>query len=319
MKTILALPLLLMPCLASAQAYPYPNKPVRVVVPYPAGGIVDLMTRALTDGLPARLGQPVIVESKPGADASIGTEAVAKADPDGYTLLMATLALVVNPNLSKVPWHPVRDFEGVAHVGVVANIAAVNPSLGVKDMNSFIALARSKPGEINYVNAGNGSSPHVSTELLQQVNGIKLTSINYKGIPPAIPDFLAGTVPFGFFPFGTIAVHVRSGKAQAIGIASPVRHKEFPNLPTLAEQGYASSQVNSWYAIAAPKKTPVAVIERLNREINAVLAEEAAIGRIEKIGGTVVAGWTPQATTQMFADEVARWGEVARKAGLEAK
>lgn len=316
MKIVLAV-LLCLPCLALGQAYP--SRPVRVVVPYPAGGIVNLMARALTDGLPARIGQPVIVEAKPGADASIGTEAVAKSEPDGYTLLMATLALAVNPNLNRVPWHPVNDFDGVAYVGVVANIAAVTPSLGVKDMNGFIALARTKPGEINYVNAGNGSSPHVSAELLQQVNGIKLTSINYKGIPPAIPDFLAGTVPFGFFPFGTIASHVRSGKAQAIGIAAPVRHKAFPDLPTLAEQGYASSQVNSWYAVTAPKKTPAAVIERLNREINALLAEEATVARIERVGGTVVAGWTPQATSQMIAEEFTRWGEVARKAGLKTK
>jgi tripartite-type tricarboxylate transporter receptor subunit TctC len=309
--------LLCLPSLALAQGYP--AKPVRLVVPYPAGGIVDLMARALTEGLPARLGQPVIVEPKPGADASIGTEAVARAEPDGYTLLMATLALAVNPNLSKVPWHPVNDFEGVAHVGVVANIAAVTPSLGVKDMNSFIALARTRPGQINYVNAGNGSSPHVSAELLQQVNGIKLTSINYKGIPPAIPDFLAGTVPFGFFPFGTIAAHVRSGKAQAIGIASPVRHKEFPNLPTLAEQGYASSQVNSWYAILAPKKTPRAAIERLNGDLNAVLALEDTVARVEKIGGTVIAGWSAERTTQMIAAEYARWADVIRKAGIAAK
>lgn len=316
MKRALAM-LLCLPSLALAQGYP--AKPVRLVVPYPAGGIVDLMARALTEGLPARLGQPVIVEPKPGADASIGTEAVARAEPDGYTLLMATLALAVNPNLSKVPWHPVNDFEGVAHVGVVANIAAVTPSLGVKDMNSFIALARTRPGQINYVNAGNGSSPHVSAELLQQVNGIKLTSINYKGIPPAIPDFLAGTVPFGFFPFGTIAAHVRSGKAQAIGIASPVRHKEFPNLPTLAEQGYASSQVNSWYAILAPKKTPRAAIERLNGDLNAVLALEDTVARVEKIGGTVIAGWSAERTTQMIAAEYARWADVIRKAGIAAK
>ncbi len=308
---------LLVPCLALAQAYP--SKTVRIIVPYPAGGIVDLMARALGDGLGAKLGQPVIIEPRPGADASIGTDAVAKADPDGHTLLMATLALAVNPNLNKVPWHPVNDFEGVAHVGIVANIAAVTPSLGVKDLKSFVELARSRPGQINYVNPGNGSSPHVSAELLQQVNDIKLTSINYKGIPPAIPDFLAGTVPFGFFPFGTIAGQIRSGKAQPIGIASPVRHKQFPDIPTMTEQGFGRSQVNSWYAIAVPKKTPRPVIERLNREINLVLTEDETIARIDKVGGTVIAGWTPQQTTKMIADEFARWGEVARKAGLAAK
>jgi hypothetical protein len=231
---------------------------------------------------------------------------------------MATLALAVNPNLSKVPWHPVNDFEGVAHIGVVANVAAVTPALGVKDLKSFIELARSRPGQINYVNPGNGSSPHVSAELLQLMNGIKLTSINYKGIPPAIPDFLAGTVPFGFFPFGTIAGQIRSGKAQAIGIASPLRHKQFPDLPTMAEQGFASSQVNSWYAIAAPKKTPRAVIERLNRDLNALLAEDETIARIDKIGGTVIAGWSAQQTTKMIADDYARWADVIRKAGIAA-
>jgi tripartite-type tricarboxylate transporter receptor subunit TctC len=309
--------LVLAPGLALAQAYP--SKPVRLIVPYPAGGIVDLMARAVGEGLGAKLGQPLVVEPRPGADASIGTEAAAKAEPDGHTLLMATLALAVNPNLSKVPWHPVNDFEGVAHIGVVANIAAVHPSLGVKDMKSLVELARSRPGQINYMNPGNGSSPHVSAELLQQVNGIQLTSINYKGVPPAIPDFLAGTVPFGFFPFATIAGHLRSGKAQAIGIASPVRHRQFPEIPTMSEQGFESSQVNSWYAIAVPKKTPRPVIERLNREINQLLTEEETIGRVDKIGGTVIGGWTAQQTTKMFADEFARWAEVARKAGLVAK
>jgi len=316
MRRVLGLALLL-PCLALAQAYP--SKPVRIIVPYPAGGIVDLMARAVGDGLGAKLGQSVIVEPRPGADASIGTDAVAKAEPDGYTILMATLALAVNPNLSKVPWHPVNDFEGVAHIGVVANIAAVTPTLGPRDMKSFIELARSRPGQINYVNPGNGSSPHVSAELLQVVNGIKLTSINYKGIPPAIPDFLAGTVPFGFFPFATIAGQIRSGKAQAIGIASPVRHKQFPDLPTMAEQGFEASQVNSWYALAVPKKTPRAVIERLNRDLNALLTEDETVGRVDKIGGTVIAGWSPQQTTKMFADEFARWADVARKAGLAAQ
>ena len=309
--------LLTAPCFALGQGFP--SKPVRVIVPYPAGGIVDLMARAVTDGLGARLGQPVIVEAKPGADASIGTDAVAKAEPDGHTLLLATLALTVNPHLSKVPWHPVNDFEGVAHLGVMANIAAVTPSLGVKDMRGLIALARARGGQLNYMNPGNGSSQHVSAELLQQVNDIRLTAIPYKGVPPAIPDFLAGTVPFGFFPFGVIAPHIRSGKAQAIGIASPVRHKQFPDLPTMAEQGFESSQVNSWYAFVAPKKTPRAVIERLNREINAVLAGEDAIAKVDKIGGTVIAGWTPQQTTRLIADEYARWAEVVRKAGLEAK
>jgi len=277
------------------------------------------MARAVGDGLGTKLGQPVIVKPKPGADASIGTDAVAKAEPDGHTLLMATIALAVTPNLSKVPWHSVNDFEGVVHIGVVANVAAVTPSLGVRDLKSFIELARAKPGQINYVNPGNGSSPHVSAELPQIVNGIKLSSINYKGIPLAIPDFLAATVPFGFFPFGTIAGQIRSEKGLAIGIASPVRHKQFPEILTMAEQGYAGSQVNSWYALAAPEKTPRAAIERLNRDVNVLLAEEETIARIDKVGGTIVAGWSPQQTTKMIADEFSPWADVAKKAGLSAQ
>lgn len=321
MKThvLLALCALAMSLSPNARAQGFPSKPLRIIVPYPAGGIVDLMARSVSDGLATRLGQPVIVEARPGANASIGTEVVARSDPDGHTLLMGTLALAVNPHLSQVPWHPVDDFIGVAHVGIVANIAAVPASLGVTDLKSFIALARSRPGEINYVNPGNGSSPHVSTELLQQLNGIRLTSVPYKGVPPAIADFLAGAVPFGFFTVPTVVAHVRSGKARAIAIASPLRHKDLPDVPTMIEQGFESSQVNSWYAFTVPKKTPRAAVERLSAELNAVLATEEAVARVEKVGGTVVAGWSVERTTKMIADEYLRWGEVTRKAGIAAK
>ena len=303
---------------SAAGAQGFPNRTLKIVVPYPAGGIVDLMARSVTEGLSARLGQSVIVENKPGASSSIGTETVANAEPDGYTILLTTLAFAVTPNLVKVPWSVVDDFEGVAHMGVVANIVAVTPSLGPTDLASFVALAKSKPG-INYMNPGNGSSPHVSAELLQQVNDIKLTSVNYKGVPPSIPDFLNGTVPFGFFPFATIASHIRTGKARAIAIASPVRHKQFPDVPTMTEQGFKSSQVNSWYAFAVPKKTPRDVIDRLNKEFNAVLADPAVEAKVEKLGGSIVAGWTPEQTTRMFADESVRWAQVIKKAGIQAQ
>lgn len=304
---------------APVAAQTYPSKHLRIVVPYPGGGIVDLMARSVAEPLSAKLGQQVIVENKPGANASIGTDAVAKSDPDGYTLLMATLAMTVNPNLNKVPWHPVNDFAGVAHMGVVANIAAVHPSLGVKDLKGFVALAKSKPKQINYVNPGNGSSPHVSTELLGQNTGIQLTSVGYKGIPPAIPDFLSGAVPFGFFPYATVATHIRSGKAVAIAIASPVRDKQFPDLQTMTEQGFEDSQVNSWYAFAVQKKTPKEIVERLNKEINAVLADPETVARVEKIGGTVIAGWTSAQTEKMFANDFARWAKFTKAAGIEAK
>lgn len=300
-------------------AQEYPVRPVRLIVPYATGGIVDLMARAISDGLSSRLKQPVVVEPRPGGNASIGTDAVARAEPDGHTLLLATLALTVTPHLNKVPWDPIQDFAGVAHVGIVANVAAAHPSLGVSDLRSFIALAKSRPGSINYVNAGNGSSPHVSAELLQQNTGITLTSINYKGIAPAITDFLGGAVQFGFFPFGTIAPHIRSGKAIALGIASPVRDKQFPNIPTMTEQGLGDSQVNSWFAVVVPKKTPRRIVQRLNNDINATLGDASVVARVETIGGTVIAGWTPQQTDQMIAEDFARWKKFTVTAGIEAK
>lgn len=302
---------------AGAQAFP--TKPIRVIVPYPAGGIVDLMARSVTDGLPGKLDQPVIVEAKPGASTAIGTEEVMRADPDGHVLLMGTLATTVTPLLTKVRWNAPADFVGVAHMGVVANIAVVSPTLGVKDMKGLIELAKTKPGQLNYMNPGNGSSPHVSTELLLQNTGTKMVSINYKGVPPSVPDLLSGAVHFGFYPYSTIVAQLKAGKAVGIAMAAPARDKQFLDIPTMAEQGFADSQVQSWYAFVAPRKTPAAVLERLNKAINEVLADPATVARVEKIGGAVVAGWSVAQTDKMIADDSVRWAKFTKAAGIEAK
>lgn len=302
---------------ASAQAFP--TKPIRVIVPYPAGGIVDLMARSVTDSLPGKLGQPVLVEAKPGASTAIGTEEVARAEPDGHVLLMGTLATTVAPHLNKVRWSAPTDFVGVAHMGVVANIAVVPTTLGVKDMKGLIELAKAKPGQLNYMNPGNGSSPHVSAELLLQNTGTKMVSVGYKGVPPSVPDLLSGAIHFGFYPYSTIVAQLKAGKAVGIAMSAPARDKQFPDMPTMAEQGFADSQVNSWYAFLAPRKTPAAVLERLNKAINEVLADPATVARVEKIGGTVVAGWSVAQTDKMIAEDSARWAKFTKAAGIEAK
>ncbi|HEY5899394.1 MAG TPA: tripartite tricarboxylate transporter substrate-binding protein, partial [Burkholderiales bacterium] len=178
------------------------SKPLRIIVPFPAGGIVDLMARSLSEKLAAGLGQPVLVEARPGANGSLGTEAVAKSDPDGHSSVLATLSHVTTPALSKTPWHPTRDFAGVAVMGHIANVALVNPEVPAKTLREFVEYAKTRPGKLNYINGGAGTSQTMGTELLKRNVGIDLVGVGYKGFPPAMPDILAGQVQFAFVPFG---------------------------------------------------------------------------------------------------------------------
>lgn len=293
------------------------SRPLKIVVPYPAGGIVDLMARTVSDRLAEKLGIPVIVEARPGANTAIGTEAVARAEPDGRTLLLATSALVITPYMQKAAWDPIGDFVGVAHMGQVVAIAAVHPSVTARDIKSFIEIAKSKPGAINYVAPGTSSSFTLSVVLLEQVNDIKLMPVAYRGVPQAIPDLLAGRVHFGFFPVPLVAQFVAEGKLTAISVTGPRRLKDLPDVPTMEQQGYNNSQVISWYTFAAPAKTPKAEIDRLNAALNEILKEPATIAKIEDIGGSAISGWTPAETTKLYAEDFARWGDVIRKAGIK--
>ena len=219
---------------SGVQAQSFPTKPIRIIVPFPAGGIVDLMARTLSDKLAAGLGQPVLVEARPGANASLGTEAVAKADADGHTLILATLSHVTTPALARTPWHPTRDFAGVAVMGHVANVAVVNPELPVKTLREFVDYTKARPGKVNFINAGAGTSQTMSAELFKRNAGLDMVGIGYKGFPPAIPDILAGQVHFSFIPFGVASPHIASGKLRALAVASPSRSRMFPNVPTMA-------------------------------------------------------------------------------------
>jgi tripartite-type tricarboxylate transporter receptor subunit TctC len=302
---------------AAVQAQSFPSKPLRIVVPFPAGGIVDLMARTLNEKLAAGLGQPVLVEARPGANASLGTEAVAKSDPDGHTLVLATLSHVTTPALTKTSWHPVRDFAGVAVMGHVANVAVVHPDLPAKTLREFVDYAKARPGKVNYINGGAGASQTMSTELLRRNVGIDLVAIGYKGFPPAIPDILAGQVQFAFMPFGVAAPHLASGKLRALAIAAPSRSKQFPDVPTMAEAGYAESQVVSWYAYLVPAATPKPVVARLNAEFVKALADPEVIARIEKIGGEPLPAGRPEDVDAMIAKESERWTKLVQATGMK--
>lgn len=309
--------LLLVLFAVTSKAQTFPTKPLRIIVPFPAGGIVDLMARTLNEKLAASLGQPVLVEARTGANGSLGTEAVARADPDGHTLVLATLSHVTSPALMKTTWHPVRDFAGVAVMGHVANVAVVHPGLPVKTLREFVDYAKAQPGKINYINGGVGTSQTMSTELLKRNVGIGLVGIGYKGFPPAIPDILAGQVQFAFIPFGVAAPHVASGKLRALAIAAPSRSRQFPELPTMAEAGFADSQVISWYAYLVPAATPKAVVARLNAEFLKALADPEVVARIEKIGGEPLPAGKPEEVDAMIARESERWTKLVQATGMK--
>jgi tripartite-type tricarboxylate transporter receptor subunit TctC len=217
----------------------------------------------------------------------------------------------------KTTWHPVKDFAGVAIMGHVANVAVVHPDLPAKTLREFVDYAKARPGKLNYINGGVGTSQTMSTELLKRNVGIDLVAIGYKGFPPAIPDILAGQVQFAFIPFGVAAPHVASGRLRALAVAAPSRSKQFPDVPTMAEAGFADSQVISWYAYLAPAATPRAVVARLNAEFAKALADPEVIARIEKIGGEPLPAGKPEDVDAMIAKESERWTKLVQATGMK--
>jgi tripartite-type tricarboxylate transporter receptor subunit TctC len=264
-------------CLALSSAMAqdnYPSHPIALINPYAVGGPADLLARALGKNLGDALGQPIVIDNKAGGGASIGAAYVAKAAPDGYTMLIGTAAAhTVTPAATKVPYDGINDFAFVGMVANVPNILTVHPSVAAQNLKEFIALAKSQPGKLSYVSAGMGSSPHIAAEMFKHSAGISLVHVPYKGASPAVNDMVAGTVPVGLLNISVVLPFIKSDRLRALAYASTRRSPDLPNVPTFIEAGLPNMVSGSWYSLAVPARTPAAVVDKLAKALQAVQAQ----------------------------------------------
>jgi tripartite-type tricarboxylate transporter receptor subunit TctC len=298
----------------SARAETYPARPIRLIIGYTPGGSADLTARLMGQWLSERLGQPFVIENRPGGGTNIATEAVVRAAPDGYTLLLVAPANAINATLyDKLNFNFLRDIEPVAGIIRFPNVVAVNPSLPVKTIPELIAYAKANPGKLNMASSGNGSTIHMSGELFKMLTGIDMVHVPYRGGAPAITDLISGQVQVMFDNIPTCAEHVRSGKLRGLAITSTTRSEVLPDLPPVADflPGYEAS---AWYGFGAPKGTPPEIIARLNKETNAVLADAIAKKRFAELGAFLLPGSAAD-FGKLLADETEKWGKVVKFSG----
>ena len=299
---------------ANAGAQQYPSKPVRVIVPYTPGGGVDIMGRLAAQKYSERFGVQFIVENRAGGGTAIGTEAVARAAPDGYTLLFTNPALSASPALNdKLAYDPVQSFAPIGHFASSYNVLVVHPSVPVKTLAQLVTLAKAKPGQLNYASAGNGSAIHLAMEMFESAAGIQLAHIPYKGAAPALTDVVGGQVTIMFATAPTATDFIHAGRLRALGVSSVKRLAVLPGVPTIAESGYPGFEVNNWLGMVAPAQTPPEIIARLNGEMNAMLALADVRERITALGNDP-AGGTPEQLGDRIKKEVVQLQKILGKA-----
>jgi tripartite-type tricarboxylate transporter receptor subunit TctC len=305
---------------AQAQTSSYPSRPTRIVVGFVAGGPSDLVARIVAQGLSERMGQPFVVENRPGATGTIGAELVAKAPPDGYSLYLAsqTTHAVAPALLPRVGYDPLKDFVTIVRVAHNPLLMVVHPSMPVKSFKELVALARSRPGQINYATGGIGSSPHMSMELMKSITKINIVPVHYKGDGAAIIDILGGHMQLFNASIGTLLPHARSGKLRGLAVTSLKRSAMAPEFPTLDESGLPGFEVLTWFGILAPAGTPREIVNRLNGEILQVVARPAVKEQLLKTGFEIVPN-TPEEYAAFFKAEHARWGKIVRDLNLKAE
>lgn len=302
---------------ANVQAQAWPQKPVRIIVPYTVGGASDITARLLADRLTARFGQPVTVENRAGASGTIGTDAVAKAAPDGYTLAFVASSHVVNKALfPSLPYDPIKGFSAITQTANVQLVMVVPEGLPVKSVAEFIALAKSKPGALAYASSGSGSNPQFFAEMLKQAAGIDLMHVPYKGSTAAHADLLSGRTHMMFDALASVAPHVKSGKLRLLAVAGPARSALLPDVPTVAEAGLSGFGATSWGALLAPAGTPRAVIDRLHQESVAILQSAEIRERLGSLGAEVVAS-TPEQLDELMRREEVRYSRMVRDLNIK--
>ena len=317
LKTIAATGLAL--CAFNAMAADaYPSKPIKWVVPFPPGGAMDTMARTLGAKLSASMKQPVVIENRPGAGGAIGSGMVAKAAPDGHTMMIVSIGHAVNPSIyPKLPYDAAKDFAPVSLVGIVPNLLVANPSVKANNIKELVALAKAQPGKLTYASAGNGTTVHLAAELFNSMAGVDIMHVPYKGSAPAVSDLMGGQVDIMFDSLSSAKPYVESGKLKALAVTTAKRSSAFPNVPTVAESGIPNYELSGWYAVFVPAKTPKPVVDRLHTELVKALKEADVRARFALIGAEPV-GSTPEELANTLKAETARWAAVVRERNIKA-
>ena len=316
MKLLLTLVLSL--ATLASQAQGYPDRPVKLIVPFAAGGSSDTISRIIAQKMTASLGQTFVVENKPGAGGNIGGDLVAKSTPDGYTLLFAAGSTAINPSLyATMPFDPVTDLEPVIHICNVTGILVTHPSVRVKTVPELVQLARAKPGTINYASAGAGTVIHLAGELFKMKSGVQMTHVPYKGSGPALTDLIGGQVQIMFANMPGTLQHVKAGRLSVLAVTSAKRSPLLPDVPTIAETGIEGYSASTWFGVFAPAGTSKEIVARLNVELNKAL-HAPELAEILRNEGAEVIGGTPAEFRTFFRGEVERWAPVVKAAGVKA-
>ena len=295
----------------------YPNRPVRLVIPFVAGGTADTAGRIVSDKLALGLGRPVVLDNRAGANSIVGCEIVAHASPDGHTLIVVAAGFAVNPSLQKkLPYDTLRDFAPVGLIGSGPYLLVVHPSVPAKTVKELVAWLKERPGQISYASTGVGSPPHLSGELLRTLGGVDIIHVPYRGGGAILPDVLAGRVPLFFSSISTAVAHVQTGRLKAIAMTTPKRNHAMPDVPTFDEAGLKGYDVTGWYGILAPGKTPPAIVNRINQELNRVLGDGDTHKQLTQRGIDPAPG-SPAGFSALIRAEIPKWAKVLQAAGIE--
>jgi tripartite-type tricarboxylate transporter receptor subunit TctC len=297
----------------------YPARAVRLVIPFTAGGGNDIVARTVAQKLSELWGQQVISDNRTGANGIIGTDIVAKASPDGYTLVIASTSFTMNPAQQKLPFDPVRDFAPIGLVAEGALIFTAHPSFPARDIPGLIKLAKARPGKLQYATSGQGGITHLAAELFQKMAGISLVLVPYKGSSAAAIDVIGGQVPVMVSSVSPALPYLQSGRLRALGIGSPKRSSLLPQVPTVAEQGVAGYDTSMWWGIMAPAKTPPGIVARINRDINRGLDSDEVRERIARLGMSIVTSPEPAQFSKLVASDIAKWGRIIKDMGPDSK